>query len=73
MLSKGSHRTRLLSNLQMVRVLSGIEMGQSVCCSFCASTCGVVLGIMLGIMFADQHNTSHMPIEVAAAKKIVLH
>ena len=73
MLSKGSYGTRLSSNLLMVRVLSGIEMGQSVCCSFCASTCGVVLGIMLGIMFADQHNTSHMPIEVAAAKKIVLH
>ena len=69
MLSKGSYGTRLSSNLQMVRVLSDIEMGQSVCCSFCSGTCGVMFGIMFGIMFADQHNTSH----VAAAKEIVLH
>ena len=69
MISEGSYRTRLSSNLQMVMVLSGIETGQS----FCTSTCGCVVGIMLGIMFADQHNTSHMPIEVAAVKTRVLH
>ena len=60
MISEGSYRTRLSSNLKMVMVLSVIEMGQS----FCTSTCGCVVGIMLGIMFAGQHTTSHMPIWV---------
>ena len=38
MLSKASYRTRLSSNLQMVMVLSGIEMGQSVCCTITCSS-----------------------------------